>query len=158
MGGYSSLTNRSMRTAATIHRVLSEGLSRGVIGRSGALQDGRAININRVEVATNLQQVRVYWEPVADAARVIVLSAALERKRGFLSSYINSFLNQRIGARLSFVLEEEAALQLPKKLMPRKVREKVGRRLTAQQRLHDAFESVRSADAARSSTRQDDGK
>ena len=76
MGGFGTSTPRSLQTAAKLHRLLSEALARGVVGRSSALQDGRAIAINRVEITSNLQLARVHWEPMGGDAPVRKLSAS----------------------------------------------------------------------------------
>ena len=142
MGGFGTSTPRSLQTAAKIHRLLSETLARGVVGRSSALQDGRAIAINRVEITSNLQLARVHWEPMGGDAPVRKLSAALERKRGFLGAHVNSFLRQKFGTRLEFVLDEQAAAAAGLDTRPRRQRERAQRREAAAQRLEEAFRGL----------------
>lgn len=149
MSGFKTFNPRSLRTAEKIHHVLSEGLSRGIIGRSRVLQDGRAVTIDRVEVTSDLQVAKVYWEPMTGDTPVHALRAALERKRGFLSSYVNSFLRQRMGAKLHFVMHEAAVEQADAAELPRRLRAKVERRSAAAQRLDDALERLRLTDEAR---------
>jgi len=146
MSGFKAPNNRVARTAEKIHQLLSEALSRGIIGRSSALDDGRAISISRVVVTTDLQHAKVYWEPMRDGAPVDKLGAALERKRGFLCAYINSYLRQRMGAKLKFMLNEDVMSQTQLGHLPKKIRESIVRQSVAAQRLDDAMARMRLTD------------
>ena len=100
-GAQSQLKRRQGTQAAKIQRVLAEGLARGVV-RDRVLRDGNAVSILWVDVSSDLQVARIYWEPTQEGSQVRPLQRALQRRRGQLVQYITSFVRQRIAPRLEF--------------------------------------------------------
>lgn len=94
-------SKRQAPQAAVIHRVLAEGLSRGVV-RGRALQNGRAVSIVGVDLSANLAIARVHWEPTEEGAPVRPLQSALERASGRLRVHVTDHLRQRIAPVLEF--------------------------------------------------------
>ena len=67
-----------------------------------------------VEVSPDLSITRVLWEPLDDTADVLRLQTALEKRRGFLSQYANSYLGLKRATRLEF--RHVGAIVNPRKL------------------------------------------
>ena len=94
-------SHRPDKSAAIIERVLSEALSSG----HTPAWHGPRIAVRGTEVSDNLKVAQVFVEPMDDAPHggQEHLRGRLERRRGFLTELVNSYLRQKFAARLEFV-------------------------------------------------------
>ena len=94
-------SHRPNKQAAIIERVLSEALSSG----HTPAWHGPRIAVRGAQVSDNLKVAKIFVEPMDEAPHggEERLRGRLERRRGFLTELVNSYLRQKFAARLDFV-------------------------------------------------------
>lgn len=94
-------SHRPKKQAAIIERVLSEALSSG----HTPAWHGPRIAVRSAEVSDNLKVAKIFVEPMDEAPQggEERLRGRLERRRGFLTELVNSYMRQKFAARLDFV-------------------------------------------------------